>query len=50
MSYKVIHYVVRLLRNRNITQYIENYPTAYSEVLAAVQEIIVNAILISYLR
>lgn len=36
---KVFNYLVCLLRNRNIAQYIENHPAAYNEVLAAVQEI-----------
>lgn len=36
---KAFNCLVRLLRNRNITQYIENHPAAYNEVLAAVQEI-----------
>jgi hypothetical protein len=39
ISYQVFNYLVRLLRSRNITQYIKNHPAAYNEVLAAVQEI-----------
>jgi hypothetical protein len=39
ISYKVFNYLVRLLRNRNITQYIKNHPATYNEVLVAVQEI-----------
>ena len=41
MSYWIFKYLVHLLRNRNIIQYIENHPAAYDEVLVAIQEILV---------